>query len=211
MNPTPHRIRGYQGRYTTNVAPLLGVFILSLCLGCVKTTNDSLEASPSSASAPLRTSDRAPSSDGIDVRWLVGEWQFLHDSKEVILIERTGPGKYAISPTKPESRFSKGSLNVFQIGCHRIAEVRWDTRQADNVGYAVLNGYAERLSLDLVPAIFPGAWRDPQLLKSLGLGPDQEVPPEMRNKAIAWFAEQIDSKGTLMHQDMTFYRPGSLD
>ncbi len=211
MTPVPHRPLRRRGRHTAHLTAGLGLLALPLCYGCGEATNNSLGVMPGHRSAALRDPAPTPDTEYVDVPWLAGEWHFLHDRSEVILIERTGPGQFTISPTKPESRLTKGSLNVLQVGCHRIAEMHWDVQQPDNVAYAILSGYTHRLSLDFVPAIFPAAWRDPQLLESLDLAPDQEVPPELRGRAIAWLADQIDAKGTLLLQDMTFYRPGTLD
>ena len=76
--------------------------------------------------------------------------------------------------------------------------------------FARVSGFSERLSLDLIPVVFPMAWSDPEIHKVMGIERDGELPKEHRLAALALFAETIDTKGTFMEQDLTFYRPISL-
>jgi hypothetical protein len=209
MSPVVHHARGCASSHEMLPFSMLSALLLLSCAGCSELRSDSLGSG--AIQTPLLSSAPIPGSTLVDVRWLPGEWRFIHDLNEVIRIEHVGLGRYTITPATPESRFTSGTLAVFDLGCLRLVEVQWDVQQPDNVGYAVLNGYAQRLSIDVVPAIFPAAWRDPELLAELELEPGQEVAPEMRGPALSWFARQIDSRGTLMHQDMTFYQSNFRD
>jgi hypothetical protein len=136
----------------------------------------------------------------VDVPWLKGDWEPVHPGHERMRIEWKAKGHYVAKRDGSEDQ-----LIVFQYECTRFVE--W--RQEGGLSlYCRLNGHSERASFDPLPAVLPGAWSDPKVLAALDLPEGQPVPAARRREALAYFAAQIDTVGTLMHQDFTYFRPG---
>lgn len=157
-----------------------------------------------------------------DIRWIEGEWEhvaastFAEDrgtapSAFALNIERTALGDYTTT-------FGDGAvigfsnLTVFEHGCHLFAELRAHNAQIDRPAYiyATIEGHPERLSINLLPAVFPQAWQDRSLIDRLNIDAD-ELPTSRRAEALAILAESIEEQGTLFHQDLTYYRMGWAD
>ena len=144
-----------------------------------------------------------------DLAWIEGEWQhFARGVESQIQISRADTGVYTIESTDPTMGNSK--LYLFRAGCERLALLEVGEPGTGQIMIARVSGYSERLSLDLVPAMFPMAWSDPELKAQLGVDADGELPKKYRLEAAEHLARSIDTKGTFMLQDLTYYRPESL-
>ena len=144
-----------------------------------------------------------------DLPWLIGEWQHVAGGDESrFSIERNDVGIYSVH--SDQSHLAGSTLYLIRSGCERLAIVEFSERGGDMVMFARVSGYSERLSLDLIPAVFPQAWTDPFLHEQFDYEGGGELPKEHRLAALALFADSIDAKGTFMEQDLTFYRPFSL-
>lgn len=144
-----------------------------------------------------------------DLPWLVGDWQHVAGGDESrFSIERSERGIYSLN--SDQSPLAGSNLYLIRSGCERLAIVEFSERGGGMVMFARVSGFTERLSLDLIPAIFPQAWNDPTLHNHFDFDGGGELPKEHRLAALALFAESIDTKGTFMEQDLTFYRPVSL-
>lgn len=145
----------------------------------------------------------------LDLAWIEGEWQhFARGVESQIEITRTDTGVYTIESADPMMDSSK--LYLFRAGCERLALLEVGEPGTAQIMVARVSGYSERLSLDLVPAMFPMAWSDPELKAQLGVDAGGELPKEYRLEAVEHLAQSIDTKGTFMLQDFTYYRPESL-
>lgn len=150
----------------------------------------------------------------LEVKWLEGEWQALPDllmkdadKKRIVTIERTAGGEYVLTSDPPTPK-QEARLIVFRADCYRLVQITMKTPTgAPSVLYAVLNGHSYRLSLDIVPAMFPQAWKSKKLIEAVGAKRADEVPVEKRLAALVTAANLIDEIGTLMHHDMTYIRP----
>ena len=144
-----------------------------------------------------------------DVGWIQGEWEHVFGGEgRQIEIERVEKGVYSVGA---ENFLGFSRIYLIKAGCERVAILESSREGAeDQVMFARLSGYSERLTLDLFPAIFPLSWTDPELMRLMGVEPQDELPKEHRLAALKLFADSIDTKGTFMEQDLTFYRPIAL-
>ncbi|MBX3403467.1 MAG: hypothetical protein KF699_08670 [Phycisphaeraceae bacterium] len=141
------------------------------------------------------------------VKWLVGPWQFAHDRTQQFEIKEEVAGTYLMTP-KPAGAGEEMRLIVFKVDCHRLVQMRSTAPNRPMImTYALLSGHAERLSLDVLPAVFPAAWKDEALSAAIGSEDAGEVPVSKRIAALEWLVGQIDETGTLMRQDRTYFRP----
>lgn len=194
---------GAQGRCMAWHAVSAG--ILALASGCCTggTSNPRVPTSHLIAGLDI------PETDLVDIRWMEGNWRRALESRELCLITREVPGVYLQQMTG-ENKSAKSTLTVFRVGqlnfCQIDATGSIGTERKQ-VLIAVVNGYSERLSLDVVPAVFPAVWRDSRLLAALRVEDLPEVPVPMRPHALTILASWINEMGTFMQQDLTYYRP----
>lgn len=138
------------------------------------------------------------------IKWMVGPWQHAHDRTKRFEIKKHDTGAYLMTPVGGGEGFR---LTVFKMDCYRLVEMRSIAPGQAGRTYALLSGHAERLSLDALPATFPNAWRDKELIAAVGEGAFEELPATKRGEALVWLIGQLDEVGTLMKQDMTYFRP----
>lgn len=99
------------------------------------------------------------------------------------------------------------TLTVFALGEHRMVEMSRRRAPGNPITtFAVLSGNPSRFSLDVLPAVFPRAWSDAELLKQTGTPGVDVVPVSQRSQVLRYLITQLDTKGTLMWQDLTFFR-----
>tara|TARA_R110002111_G_C5966972_1_gene369990 strand:+ start:226 stop:828 length:603 start_codon:yes stop_codon:yes gene_type:complete len=148
----------------------------------------------------------------VDIPWMIGDWVHALDHSKEMSIEHISLGTYSM---KGHWMFPDSTITVFNNGCDRLVEfVMPDDSpgRTEIVFYAKVNGYSQRLSMDLLPAVFPQAWSDLRILKAVGVDDKEEqVPQNHRSKALAYCVKMIDEEGVFMYQDLTFYRPSAFE
>jgi len=146
--------------------------------------------------------------DLVDIDWMEGDWVHVFDHSQEISIVRSELGIYTSASNGP---MNNNTITIINTGCERIAEFHMGGAGQQLVMYARVSGFSERVSFDMLPAMFPMAWSDKGLLESMGIVDQDEVPAHRRMEALGLLSKTIDEKGTFMRQDLTFYRPHAFE
>ena len=144
----------------------------------------------------------------IDIPWIEGEWLSPIPGAPKMTVTRISQGTYDLST---ERREEIQRVTIIDAGCERFVEFIGTFGGETAITYARLNGHSERLSMDMLSAVFPMTWGFDHMLDMLEIEGQAEVPQNRRIEGLLLLSSKIDEYGTLYKSDQTFFRPEYIE